>query len=187
MQFQHFAADKSPPDEAVSRQFAIERQAKVQSTKKDRIFFLLHVSIERTVTPVVSGSLCFHHQKKSMLSHFRTIDVFALRIGRQSESSWDKKPHNVWSRMQDVTNRDVRCAVCSNLSGHTGNVRSCSVNCRRCDEKAHNNHDDDEDKSATTASILKLQHWRLFLPNKSAEKSLCGNMDIMSICTSYCG
>ena len=67
------------------------------------------------------------------------------------------------------TDRDLIYVVLSDRIGHTSNARSRSVNCQPCDEKPRNNRVDDEDKPATTTSILKLLHLDLFLLDNCAE------------------
>ena len=87
----------------------------------------------------------------------------------------------------DVTGSALRCLFGRHWP-HGCNVRSCSINCRRSDEEPRNNHDGDEDTSATTTSIWRLLHLTLSLLDNCAERvTLLANNRHHENVLRYCG
>ena len=64
------------------------------------------------------------HRKFAMFIRFRILVAFLCCASANKTSSWD-----------DVLALASRTICFSDRVGHTGIVRSCSINCQRCDGK----------------------------------------------------
>ena len=58
---------------------------------------------------------------------------------------------------QDLIDRDLLCDVWSDRIGHTGDVRSFSINCRPCDETSRNDDDDDDEDNPSLSRVLVVR------------------------------